>query len=219
MQGGRGLAVIPRPRGRPRRRCLRDPRSWRRCRRPSPPCHRLARPLPARRGDRHQGRGSGLPGGRARATRSTSRKRRRSPDPASATTRFRPSPPTPFSWSYHRPRSSPSISTASWPWLPKRSWARVDRLRFGSPSSVVREILDPLAEPRRELGERGAAGSAAAPKGRTSFRSIKDHQPPLGAGDRRVEPAGPVLGGAAEAVVEDDDVLPLRPLALWQVMA
>ena len=55
--------------------------------------------------------------------------------------------------------------------------------------------------------------------GRTPLRSIKDHEPLLGTGDRGVQPAGAILGGATETVVEDDHVLPCDPWALWQVMA
>ena len=108
----------------------------------------------------------------------------------------------------------PSISIAT---LPLRAEAQL-RARgqrpFGSPSSSA--ASSPIRSPSRAAASAGEHGvdPADVPTGCSSFRSIKDHQPPLGAGDRGVEPAGAVLGGAAEPVVVDDHVRPLRPLRL-----
>ena len=50
--------------------------------------------------------------------------------------------------------------------------------------------------------------------GRTPLRSIKDHEPLFGTGDRGVQPAGAVPSGATKTVIEHDHALPLRALGL-----
>ena len=131
-------------------------------------------------------------------------------------------PPWSPSKSIQSPARSPLSAMTQEPLLARRVALDVGEPPFVADAPAVREEprhpgLRRVAQARDDR-RRGRNARALGRSGATSLRSImraqQDHQPALGAGDRGVEPAGAVLGGAAEPVVVDDDVLPLRALRL-----
>ena len=83
-----------------------------------------------------------------------------------------------------------------------------DSARLGNSSAAS----PPPSRRAAHESRRDPDGLAAAR--RRSDRSREDHQTLLGAGDDGVEPAAPVLLGAAQTIIPDDHVLPLRALRL-----